>query len=171
LENISSELFVRCIAKFNRLKVLKLMDCSRFVTNDILQTIFQHLVHLEELECENATKVGNIGFLGRSKESNFRITRLTNLRRVNFSGMSRLNFCMLKTITNQTLQHLDISCCRNVTTEGVKMLLHQLPSLELLNLNGNPQVTNRIWNYAVNQECAPRLKDILMKCNSNHCLL
>jgi Leucine Rich repeats (2 copies) len=128
-------------------------------------------VQLEELECEDATKVSNIGFLGRTKQSSFQITRLNNLRRVNFTGMARLNDRMLRTITNQTLQHLDISCCRSITSEGVKALLHQLPSLEVLNLNGNPQITTRILNYAANQDCAPRLKDILMKCKFESCRL
>jgi hypothetical protein len=71
--------------------VLKLWDCPYFVANHIMQAIFEHLVCLEALVCDGATKVTSIGFLGRSQVSNCRITRLTNL-------------CfMLATITNHTL--------------------------------------------------------------------
>jgi hypothetical protein len=57
LENITSDMFERMILKFSDLKVLKMMECSKFVTNDVMQKVFEHLVHLEELEVEDATRV------------------------------------------------------------------------------------------------------------------
>jgi Leucine Rich repeat len=136
LKNISPDLF----ARYNHLKVLKLWDCTYFVANHIMQAIFEHLVCLEELVCEGATKITSIGFLGRNQVSNCRITRLTNLRRADFADKLRLNCFMLATITNHTLQHLDISKCAQITTDGVRMLRSKLPSLEVLNLKNNPQI-------------------------------
>jgi hypothetical protein len=164
LAKISPDMFFIYMYKANNIKVLKLFACYNFVTNTTLQTIFENLVWLEELVLEGATRVTNIGFLGRSPVANFRITRLTNLRRANFSGMLRLNSMMLSTVTNHTLQYLNISKCPQITTDGVKMLLRRLPSLELLNLKNNPQIDYvKVLNEAAEQiENTPRLKDILL---------
>jgi hypothetical protein len=42
------------------------------------------------------------------------------------------------------------------------MMLHRLPSLEVLNLKNNPQINFAyVLNYAADQKaCTPRLKDI-----------
>jgi Leucine Rich repeat len=162
--------FKNWIITFKNLKVLKLQECYDFVNNNTMQSIFEHLVNLEEFECVCATKVSNIGFLGRGKQSNFQITRLYNLRRACFWGTELMNDIMLETITNHTLQYLDLSCCPNITTEGVKALLQQLPSLEVLKLQFNEQITRRILNYVANyKQCAPRLKDIIFDRSDQCC--
>jgi Leucine Rich repeat len=84
---------------------------------------------LEKLVCEGATQVTSIEFLGRGTEQHHQINQLTNLRCTNFSSM-----LMLQTTTNHTLRYLNISNCPKITAEGVKNLLHQLPSLEVLNV-------------------------------------
>jgi hypothetical protein len=56
LENFTSDMFKRMISKFSNLKVLK-MHYLKLVTNDVLQKVFEHLVHLEELEVAGTDEV------------------------------------------------------------------------------------------------------------------
>jgi hypothetical protein len=62
------------------------------------------------------TKVGENGFLGRKSKGfqRFQISRLKNLRKVSFVGLTRMNDRILRSITNKSLQSLDLSYCENV---------------------------------------------------------
>jgi hypothetical protein len=54
---ISPDMFFNYMFKYNNIKVLRLIDCSNFVTNGIMQAIFEYLVCSEELVCEGTSSI------------------------------------------------------------------------------------------------------------------
>jgi len=137
-QQVGQEALTKLLAQCRHLSVAYLRGLSG-VTDTVVSVLATTARHLTHLDLGGCVQVGDLGLESLSRHCPGLLSLSLARTRVTDAGLAAL----ARATCRNRLQELRIDSCRNVSDDGVEILLDGVTSLRILIFHGCPRVTER----------------------------